>query len=157
MVRHETGHFRHGAARNWAFPKLGISESHRVTQNWVFPKLGITGNWVFQTNVDTKLGISDGCGHKTGYCSKLGIAANWVFQTSVDTKLGISGNWVLQQTGYFRRLWKTGYFRKTGNFMRRFPVGEQRGHFNRSQISLMWSSPHAVNRHARPAQASASL
>ena len=114
MVRHKTGHFRHGAARNWAFPKLGISESHRVTQNWVFPKLGITGNWVFQTNVDTKLDISDDCGHKTGYCSKLGIAANWVFQTSVDTKLGISGNWVFQQTGYFRRLWKTGYFRKLG-------------------------------------------
>ena len=22
MVRHKTGHFRHGAARNWAFPKV---------------------------------------------------------------------------------------------------------------------------------------
>ena len=82
----------------WAFPKLGISESHRVTQNWVFPKLGITGNWVFQTHVDIKLGISDICGHKTGYFSKLGIAANWVFQTSVDTKLGISGNWEFHAT-----------------------------------------------------------
>ena len=175
--RPTTGHFRHGAARNWAFQtwcgtKLGISETGHFRKSSCDTKLGIsetgnyrklgisdecghktgyfrrlwTQNWVFQTAVDTKLGISDGCGHKTGYCSKLGIAANWVFQTSVDTKLGISGNWVLQQTGYFRRLWKTGYFRKTGNFMRRFPVGEQRGHFNRSQISLMWSSPHAVSR-----------
>ena len=136
MVRHETGHFRHGAARNWAFPKLGISESHRVTQNWVFPKLGITGNWVFQTNVDTKLGISDGCGHKTGYfrrlwtqnwvlqqtgyCSKLGISDVCGHKTGYFRKLGIAANWVFQTSV------ENWVFQETGNFMRRFPVGEQR-------------------------------